>query len=166
MSLNFFKDDCQHELIALNSFGLCDNQNGTRAFPDTNLANKDSLWIAEVKNDNNLDIVFTAIDKCVLHDHEHEGRGRCDGMLTTTNHLYLVELKNQESPWQRHAIEQLDSTIQFLFDNHDLSQYKKRKAFASNKKRDKFVVIDNEFNKAFFKRTTFRIDIQAEIVVM
>jgi hypothetical protein len=163
MSLNFFRDDCQYQPITLDSFGLCDNQGGTKAFPDT--ANPDT-WIAEVKNENNLQIIFTAIDKCVLQDNEFEGRGRCDGMLTAENHLYLVELKNQEPPWQSDAIKQLESTIQFLVDNHDISQYKKRKAFASNKKRDKFVVIDNEFNKAFYRRTTFRIDIQAEIVLI
>ncbi len=166
MSLNFFKSDCQYQPISLNKFGLCDLQNGTRAFPDIIIANKDSMWIAEVRNDSNLEVVFTASDKCGLQDHEYICRGRCDGMLTTENHLYLVELKNQVPPWQTHAIAQLESTIQFLFDNHDLNQYKKRKVFASNKKREKFVVIDNEFNIAFFRRTSFRIDIQTEIVVM
>jgi hypothetical protein len=166
MSLDFFRADCQYPPIALNTFGLCDCQDGTKAFPDTDVANRDSKWIAEVINVNNLQIVFTAIDKCVLQDYQFNGRGRCDGMLTTTIHLYLVELKNQEPPWQTNAIDQLDSTIQFLTDNHDISQYKKRKVFACNKKRDKFVVIENEFNKAFYKRTTFRIDIQAEIVVI
>ena len=163
MNLNFFRADCQYPPISADKFGLCDNQDGTMAYPDT--VNPEE-WIAVVKNENNMAIVFTAVDKCVIHDHEYAGRGRCDGMLTTENHLYLVELKNQEPPWQSHAIDQLDSTIDFLFNNHDISQYKKRKVFASNKKRDKFVVIDNEFNKAFYNRTTFRIDIQAEIVII
>ncbi len=156
MSLNFFRADCQNPPISHVSFGLCDNEDGTRAY--TNTTNPDT-WIAEVKNENNMDITFTAVDKCVLHDHQYPGRGRCDGMLTTENHLYLVELKNQLPPWQSHAIDQLDSTIDFLMNNHDISSYKKRKVFACNKKRDKFVVIDNEFNKAFYHRTTFRIDI-------
>ncbi len=163
MSLNFFRADCQNPPISIDTFGLCDNEDGTKAYPDT--ANPEN-WIAEVKNENNLDITFTAVDKCVIHDHEYPNRGRCDGMLTTENHLYLVELKNQLPPWQSHAIDQLDSTIDFLLSIHNISQYKKRKVFACNKKRDKFVVIDNEFNKAFYHRTTFRIDIQAEIVVI
>lgn len=163
MSLNFFRADCQNLPISINAFGLCDNQDGKSAYADT--ANPHD-WIAEVKNENNVDIVFTPVDKCVIHDHEYSGRGRCDGMLTTENHLYLIELKNQLPPWQSHAIDQLDSTIDFLISNHDISQYKKRKVFACNKKRDKFVVIDNEFNKAFYNRTTFRIDIQAEIVIV
>jgi hypothetical protein len=163
MSLNFFKVDCQYPPISIDTFGLCDKEDGTKAYPDTANPNE---WIAEVKNENNLDITFTAVDKCVIHDHEYPNRGRCDGMLTTENHLYLVELKNQLPPWRSHAIEQLDSTIDFLISNHDISQFKKRKVFACNKKKDKFVVIDNEFNKAFFDRTTFRVDIQAEIVVV
>ena len=51
MSLNFFRADCQYPSIAANTFGLCDNQDGTKAYPDT--TNSD-IWIAEVKNDNNL----------------------------------------------------------------------------------------------------------------
>jgi hypothetical protein len=87
-------------------------------------------------------------------------------MLTTDNLLYLVELKNQEPPWQSDAIRQLKSTIQFLLENHDISNYRKRKAFASNKKRDAFVVIDDEDNLKFYRRTTFRLDIQAEIIII
>lgn len=161
--INFFRADCQYPAINVNEFGLCDNQDGTCAYPD--IANQET-WIATVKNDANFDIIFTAVDKCVFQDHEYRERGRCDGMLRTDTHLYLVELKNQEPPWQTHAINQLDSSISFLMNTHDISMYKKRKAFACNKKRDKFVVIDNEFNRAFYQRTTFRIDIQAEIVVV
>jgi hypothetical protein len=164
MSLDFFQTKCQEPALNNIEFGLCDDQNGGKAYTDLVDRNK---WIATVVNDNQQSIVFTAIDKCVIKDHEYRGRGRCDCMLTTTKHLYFVELKNQEPPWQSEAIGQLESTIQFLLaSKHDIIQYKLRKAFASNKKRDAFVVIDNEFNKGFFKRTTFRIDIQAEVVIL
>jgi hypothetical protein len=163
MSLNFFCQKCQYPPITLHLFGLCDNEDGKKAFPDTE--NQD-IWIATVRNNNNLSIVFTAIDKCVLHDHEFKGRGRCDGMLTTENLLYLVELKNQNPPWQSDAIEQLKSTIQFIREKHDISRFKKLKAFACNKKRPKFVEIDNEKNKKLFRETGFRFDIQAEIIII
>lgn len=163
MSLNFFKADCQHPPISETSFGLCDDQNGTRAYHDT--AHPD-LWIAEVKNDGGLAIVFTAIDKCVLQDHEYVERGRCDGMITTEEHLYLVELKDKNPPWQAQAIEQLESTVEMLMEHHDISGFKKRKAFACNKRKERFVVIDNEINKAFYRRTSFRLDIQAKILVI
>jgi hypothetical protein len=163
MSLNFFKTECQFPSFSFAKFGLCDKQDGSKAYPD--ISNK-TEWIAEVRNDRNHEILITAIDKCIINDNEYEGRGRCDLMLTTDDHLFLIELKNQKPPWQASAIEQLDSTIRFLFENHDISKFKKRKAFACNKKRDKFVVINNEFNKAFYRRTSFRIDIQTEVVVI
>jgi hypothetical protein len=165
MSLDFFHMKCQYPALNSREFGLCDDQNGGKAYIDTGDKSK---WIATVKNSIPLDIVFTAVDKCVLFDNEHIGRGRCDGMLTTNEHLFLVELKNQEPPWQSHAIDQLSSTIQFLLDSHkeDIAHLKKRKAFASNKKRDTFVVIDNERNREFYRRTTFRIDVQAEIIIL
>lgn len=163
MSLDFFRKDCQYTSISAESFGLCDKQDGTKAYPDIPNPNN---WIAQIKNETRLNIVFTAIDKCVLTDQEERGKGRCDGMLTTQTHLYLVELKDQLPPWQSDAIRQLESTIQLLNENHDINGYRKRKAFACNKKREKFVVIDNETNKSFFARTGFRIDIQAEIVVV
>lgn len=163
MSLDFFKQDCRYPSIALESFGICDDQNGLKAYPT---ADNPDTWIAEVKNSNKLNVVFTAIDKCVIHDNEFPNRGRCDGMLTTDEHLYLVELKNQKPPWQIDAIEQLLSTIEFINEHHDLSVFRKKKAFACNKKRNKFVVIDNEDNLKLYRRTGFRIDVQAEIVVV
>jgi hypothetical protein len=163
MSLDFFNVDCRYSPNSEDTFGLCDKQDGSRAYPNTDNFN---AWIATVKNKRNLPVVFTAIDKCVLQDHELKGEGRCDGMLTTEELLYLVELKDKEPPWQNEALEQLKSTIRLLMGVHDIAQYRKRKAFACNKKRDKFIVIDNEFNKRFFRETTFRIDFQTEILVV
>ena len=37
------------------------------AYPD---ATNTDTWIAEVKNETNIDIVFTAIDKCILQDND------------------------------------------------------------------------------------------------
>ncbi|MBP7679380.1 MAG: hypothetical protein KA096_03080 [Bacteroidales bacterium] len=164
MCLDFFQLACQEPAITSAEFGLCDDQNGGRAYTDILDHNK---WIATVKNNKELSIIFTAIDKCVIQDNEYPGRGRCDCMLTTSKHLYFVELKDKFPPWQAEAIEQLESTVQFLLEsNHDISQFKLRKAYASNKKRDQFVVIDNETNASFFRRTSFRLDIQAEVVML
>ena len=141
MSLNFFEASCQEPLLNISLFGLCDDQNGTKAY--TNINNPDT-WIATVKNEQNVELVFTAIDKCVIKDNEYPGRGRCDGMLTTAELLYLVELNDSPKDWLSATIEQLESTIQFFMDNHDLSGYKHKKAFACNKKHRHFQEIDNE----------------------
>jgi hypothetical protein len=163
MILDFFQKDCQEQILNIAEFGLCDDQDGGKAY--VNFYDKEK-WIATVKNKETLPLTFTAIDKCILFDNDYKGQKRCDGMITSENILYLVELKNQNPPWQDHAIEQLESTIQLLMDNHDISNFKKRKVIACNKKRSAFIVIDNEFKKTFFKRTSFRIDLQAEIIVI
>ena len=163
MSLNFFKASCQESPLNVSLFGLCDDQNGTKAY--TNINHPDT-WIATVKKEHNVELVFTAIDKCVIKDNEYPGRGRCDGMLTAPGLLYLVELNNTPKDWLSATIEQLESTIQFFMDNHDLSSYKHKKAFACNKKHRHFQEIDNEFNLRFFRKYRFRIDVQAEIIVI
>src|ERR1019366_1991926 len=139
MSLNFFDNTCQEPPINNSSFGLCDDQNGSKAY--TNL-DAPSKWVATVVNNNNTIIVFTAIDKCVLKDEDEPGRGRCDGMLTSSEHIYFVELKDESKGWITDAINQLESTIQFFRANHDITKYKHKKAFACNKKRKHFQKID------------------------
>lgn len=163
MSLNFFNVECQYPPISASRFGLCDDKNEERAYPDLE---NDSTWIAEVSNREQHEIVITAIDKCVLNDDEFEGRGRCDCMLTTETHLYLIELKDKWPLWQEEALNQLESTILFLNENHDIGKYKKKKIFACNKRKKRFVEIENEDNLAFMRRTGFRKDIQAKIVVI
>ncbi len=111
---------------------MIDRQSGAKAEPSTN---EPDTWVAEVKNENALPVVFTAIDKCVLNDSDYPGRGRCDGMLTTERHLYLVELKDSKDGGN--PKDQLLSTIDFISENHDISEYKLKKAFACNKRKKK-----------------------------
>ena len=161
--MNFFDIGCQYGPVNYTSFGICDDQNTTKAYiTDVN----PETWVAVVKNDKQKNLIFTAIDKCVIHDDEEIGRGRCDGMLTTIDLLYLIELKEKDPPWRNEAIEQLKSTIIFLRANHDLSKFKHKKAFACNKKRNAFVVIEHEESLAFFREYGFRLDIQAEVIIL
>lgn len=167
--MDFFNAACQEPPLNDLLFGLCDDQNGTKAYPNTN--NTDApKWIATVKNDNRLEIIFTAIDKCVLKDHEEPGRGRCDVMLTTTSSLFLIELKDASWAANTDALDQLVSTINFLKQHHNrvLDTYIHKKVFVCNKKKRQgrgFVYIDNEENKVFRREHGFRIDIQAEIII-
>jgi hypothetical protein len=160
--INFFKVECQTPNITVEEFGLCDDKQTAPAEVDFVDKNR---WIATVFNKKPYTITFTAIDKCVLQDNEYEGRGRCDCMLTTNKHLLLVELKSKAPPWIAGALQQLESTIQFLKENHDLSAYKIRKIHACNKEADEFFVFDNDDNAEFLKRTTFRRDVQTNIVI-
>ena len=59
MSINFFTAACQEPPLNNSVFGLCDDNNGQKAYTNTADATK---WIATVKNENKKQLVFTAID--------------------------------------------------------------------------------------------------------
>lgn len=161
--MNFYNPDHQ-EAIDAGQFGLCDDQNGTQAYTDTAHPNE---WIAEVHNGNRKVLIFTAVDKGVIQDDEEPGRGRCDGMLTFSNeYIYFIELKDQARSWISDAIEQLESTIRFFIEHHDLSVYRHKKAFACNKQHRRFQEIDNELNLRFFRQYGVRIDVQSTIIII
>lgn len=162
MSVNFQVPACQKTLNN-DLFGLCDDNDGAKAY-----VNIDDFprWIATVRNDRRKEITFTAVDKCIIRDNEYIGRGRCDGMLTTDEHLFFVELKDQAKGWATHAVNQLESTIQFFIEANDITGFKHKKAFACNKRSKHFQEIDNELNHRFFRKYRVRIDIQADIIVI
>ena len=161
--MNFFDRACQEPQRTDDLFGICDDRAGQKAYTDANDPRK---WGAIVKNDRKVSLTFTAIDKCIIKDHEEPGRGRCEGMLTSTEHLFFVELKDEREGWISGAIDQLESTIKFFKLHHDISAYRHKKAFACNKKRGRFQEIDNELNLRFFRTYGVRIDVQAEIIVV
>ena len=166
MSVIFFDTECTESSRKEKQFGICDDQNGTKAFTD---AADSSKWIAKVRNENEIDISFTAIDNCIIAHKEgtKERESSCDGMLTFNQSLYLVELKKQGTGgWITDAKKQLENTIRLISENHDLSSFRYKKVFACNRKHPNFTVIDKTEKKLFFKRTKgFRIDVQAEILI-
>ena len=159
--MNFFDPAFQRGPFTLERFGLCDDQDRTPAYVDDVDPDK---WVATVENPARREVIFTAVDKGVIQDHEAEGRGRCDAMLTLDELLYLAELKDRkDSGWRADAIEQLKSTIEFLRQHHDLTPFRHKKAFACNKKRQSFQQIDHEEKLRFFREYDFRLDLQATI---
>lgn len=163
--MNFFNPECQTTGITAARFGLCDDESGAAAHVDYQ---NEAVWIATVENRRGITLTFTAIDKCVIADDEQTGRGRCDAMLTSTDHLYFVELKSAKCADTAHGKEQLVSTIQFFKEHHGerLAGFRHRKAFLCNKKKRAFVVIDNEEQKRFFRDHGFRLDLQNEVLVV
>lgn len=162
--MDFFKRSCQTGPHTEAEFGICDDHNGGIAFVDKADPPK---WTAKVMNKNSLPVLFTAVDKCVILDGELPGRGRCDGMLTADHLLYLVELKDQRKNWREHAIQQLMSTIELLVENNvDLEKYRLKKAFACNRAHPHFAEIDHELKMRVFREHGFRIDIQAEVLIL
>ena len=108
MSIDFFNTECKEPVRNDIAFGICDNQDGTRAYTDIENRN---TWVAEVENTNKLDTFFTPIDNCiiVLKSDTYDQESTCDGMLTFRNSIYLVELKIQRTGgWLPGAIKQLN----------------------------------------------------------
>lgn len=163
MSLNFLDNACKELDRSDTRFGLCDNQDGTKAYSNTENPER---WIATVINDKALILTFTPVDKCLMQDNDYPDRRRCDGILTSTEHLYFIELKDQAKRWITDAIEQLESTVEIFKDHHDIHQFRHKKAFACNKQQRHFQEIDNELNIAFFRKHRVRLDIQADILMV
>jgi hypothetical protein len=114
-------------------------------------------------------ISFTPIDNClnIFNGGSSDKESTCDGMLQFEQSLFLIELKKQSvGGWITDAKRQLENTIRLLHENHDLSAFTNKKAYACNKKHPNFTVIDPSERKAFFSRTMgFRIDAQTEIMI-
>lgn len=163
MSINFFEAPCQEPPISSALFGLCDDQNGLKAYTNTNAPNK---WIATVENPQTILITFTAIDNCIeILRGDGNQEKRCDGMLTYADNIVFVELKEAEKSWILDAIEQLETIIQHFKANHDMSLFRHKRAFACNKKHPKFHVIEPSTKKLFFDTHRVRLNIQGTIRV-
>ncbi|AMT89497.1 hypothetical protein SOP89_07605 [Pseudomonas siliginis] len=165
--MNFLDAQCQSGPFVQERFGLCDNTSRPIAYADSE---SEENWIATVSNPERKAVIFTAIDKCVISDMEQPGRGRCDCMLTTEKQLYLVELKERNgSAWKNHAIEQLESTIQFLRATHGedyLNSFSPKKAFVCNRKKKPFVTIETDRKQYFFRTYKFKLDIQTTVLIV
>lgn len=165
MTIDFFETNCKEVARTSDIFGLCDDQDGSKAYSDEEDTSK---CIAVVKNKSNNRIVFTAIDNCIvlLKEGTKDKESTCDGMLTFAESLYLVELKNKSARgWISDAVGQLENTIKLLKIHHNIDHFRYKKAFACNKKRPHFVEIDTEAKLKFFRKYGFRIDVNAEITI-
>lgn len=164
MNVDFFETECKEIARTDDTFGICDDDNGEKAYTTIEDRNK---WIAIVKNNTQKNVSFTAIDNCieVFKKGTSNQESTCDGMLTFEETIYLIELKNQKSNWMNKAIQQLENTIKLILKHHDLTDFKYKKAFACNKNHPRFATIDHERNKRFFKEYGFRIDVQATITI-
>ena len=164
MSIDFFSASCQEATITSTKFGICDDQDGAKAYTDQ--ANSTN-WVATVINNNAKPVTFTAIDNCIIiyKKDTNDKESSCDGMITFDNSLYLIELKNVREGWIAKAIDQLENTIKLIQARHDISAIRNKKVVACNKKHPHFTVLDPARKKQFFDKYQFRLDVQAHIVI-
>lgn len=162
--VDFFIKECQTENITASRFGICDPQNGGKAFVDyTN----EKEWIAIVDNRAGVPLNFTAIDNCVeIRRADGTMAYRCDAMLTGGEYIIFIELKDQDRNWIPHAVnDQLQTTIDYFKRNHVIEKYKKRLAYACNKSHPQFQYSQMNLMNDFRNRNKVRLNIVNEIVI-
>jgi hypothetical protein len=167
MSINFFDANCQSQTNQP-KFGLCDDPPPSEdpAYIDIDDCSK---WIAIVENNQEIEVIFTAIDNCIeILRSNGEKENRCDGMLTYNNHIIFVELKtrkSENSKWVGKGEEQLKNTINVFIANHDLAIYKSKKAYIANNKKPNFQSSQMERMDKFKDEIGFRLIIQNTIEI-
>ncbi len=167
MSINFFDTNCQSQTNQP-KFGLCDDPNKDKdpAYIDTVDCSK---WIAIVENNQEIEVIFTAIDNCIeIFRSNGERENRCKGMLTYNNHIIFVELKTRKSKnrdWCGDGENQLRKTINVFIANHDLAIYKSKKAYIANNKKPNFQSSQMERMDKFKDEIGFRLIIQNTIEI-
>ena len=166
MSINFFDANCQSQTNQY-KFGLCDDPNKDKdpAYIDTVDCSK---WIAIVENNQEIEVIFTAIDNCIeILRSDGTMDNRCDGMLTYNKHIIFVELKerNFRNKWVGKGEEQLKNTINVFIANHDLAIYKSKKAYIANNKKPNFQSSQITRMDKFKDETGFRLIIQNTIEI-
>ncbi|MFI3328306.1 MAG: hypothetical protein SNH79_01100 [Rikenellaceae bacterium] len=145
-------------------FGLCDDQNGEKAYSDITDRSK---WVATVQNKNAISVVFTPVDNCLIENADLPCIGRCDGIVTTKKHLFFVEMKDKLADWMPHAKQQLEDTIKLFIKNHpnEFKGFRIKKAFVCNKAKTRFQTIMNEEQKQFYDTYKVRLHIEGNIVI-
>lgn len=161
--LNFFDARYIRESLRTNQiYGLCDN--GNLAYSDTTNHN---LWIAKVSNPNAIEVLFTPVDHNIVVYNNGNELSQCDGMLTynQNENIFFVELKTGAKNWIQDAIDQLKSTISIFKQNHLITDYKRKYAYAANKKYPNFNYSKKGEMSAFKYETGFHLYIQTDIII-
>ena len=164
MSVDFFNTPCSEKPRTDIKFGICDDQDGGKAYTDSK---DDTKWAATVNNQHSRAITFTAIDHCmeIKKVGTKDQESTCDGMLTYAEGILFVELKDQKERGITTAKAQLENTLKLFLLYHKDIGYKHKKAYVCNLKHPTFKVIDNETQKRFFSKYGFRLDINTEILI-
>lgn len=114
----------------------------------------DDLWIAWVENDAEIEVAFTAIDKCLdIPDSEGE---RCEAMMTYDDAILFIELKDRDGGrWAGKSRDQLINTIRLFKRDADINSFRRRYGHIANKQRPHFHAGGMRFFEEFEEETGF-----------
>lgn len=161
----FFGTTCSEPPRTDKEFGLCDPGNNQPAYSD---AANQPTWLATVVNADGGQVVFTAIDYCLifLQRGTSNKESTCDGMLEKGATLCLVELKDRDGRgWLGKGRNQLENTIRLLKQHENLSRFKDKRAYVCNKQRPGVTVLSTTDNLMFLRTHDFRLVIDPTVVL-
>jgi hypothetical protein len=170
MNINFFDKRCQNKTHS-SKFGLCDEPSPSEkpAYIDTDISNEQEKWIAIVENKTEIEITFTAIDKCIVIKRlDGSMDSRCDGMLTYWDSIIFVELKERavkNNVWVGKGEQQLRNVIRVFKENHSLDSHQSKKAYIANNKKPNFQSSQTNRMEKFKDDTGFRLRIENTIKI-
>ena len=166
MKVNFQEQKCQI-ITSQKEFGLYDAEDKT---PAQIIDYSSDLCNAFVKNDKELEVLFTAIDNCVTINRANgEMDNRCDIMLSYSSNSLFIELKNKRDDWQSEGLFQIENTVKRMIeeDPNFYYQFKKRKAVVANRKNQfpSFHGSNAEQRQIFSSKYKMRVQFEAEIII-
>lgn len=127
-------------------FGLCDDRNQTPVYIDQD--NRDK-WIANINNSQQVQLFLIPVDNKI----DFPGwLKKCDAIIYSDKTILFIELKDQRTSWLQNAIEQLQDTISVFNNNHDISVFINRKAYACNKAHPNYNCSNKETIQNFYNR--------------
>jgi hypothetical protein len=168
MSFHFNKTECITESFQ-RTFGLCDDPPPAEnpAYIDENHGSK---WIAVVENPNTYNVRFLALDHCIDSFRvDGEKQKRCDGVLTYSDTVIFVELKERSTKgneWIEVAENQLKSSIEFCEDARYCEPYRRKLAYIANSKKRKERYSQLERMNRFARETGYVLRIQSRIELL
>lgn len=152
--IDFEKTTCQTKTTALR-FGIIDDLQQPTAyltFVD------EKKWTAVVENSQTKEVTFTAIDNCIeIRRPNGDWEKSCDGMLKYERDIVFVELKNKAAHWITEGIEQLRTTVEYYFQQYNLKDFRKKRAFLANAKKPRFQSAQKERMQRFRDQTGVRL---------
>ena len=164
--IDFFKDEIE---INAKYFGICDNAiPGVKkpAYVDSDIENRNK-WIAVVSNSSKTPVYFNPIDNNIeIKRANGKMENRCDALLHNSYWIAFIELKVQRSGWIKRAVEeQLATTINVFKQNHDISKFRHRYAYACNRLKPHFAYSHKVYMQQFYDTHGVRLVIVRDIDV-
>tara|TARA_B100000378_G_C17946828_1_gene378700 strand:+ start:286 stop:783 length:498 start_codon:yes stop_codon:yes gene_type:complete len=165
MPINFFEAQCssfsKDKLI-----GICDDPPPANNPAYLDLQNRNN-WISIVKNIQEKEFSFHAIDNCIeVLKPDGTLDSRCDGLLKVNKDLIFIELKNRvSSGWLSKGRSQLTNTINVFRRTHNPNDFDSIKAYVSNKQRPYSNTIHFGEIQRFRNDTSLILRVQQEIEI-